>query len=106
MVDSPHRHSSPITSEKQSSPRPRSPPRAQAQPNASKNTASTRVRPLVDVIGTQFPAFDCESAVIFPFQDETARDEAFQKGMLTFRLPGAKYPPCVSGASARTLKDI
>jgi hypothetical protein len=38
----------------------------------------------VDLIGAQFPAFDCESAVIFPFQDDTARDEAFQKGMLIF----------------------
>ncbi|KAJ6574837.1 hypothetical protein B0H19DRAFT_1125969 [Mycena capillaripes] len=89
MVDSPQLNSSPITSEKQSSPRPRSPPPAQAQSNASKHTGSTRGRPLVDVIGAQFPAFDCESAVIFPFQDETARDETFQKELNEMLLDAA-----------------
>jgi hypothetical protein len=66
------RDSSPISSEKLSSPRPRTPPSAQLK--------NTRV-PLADLIGAQFSPFDLESDIIFPFQDETVRDETFQKGM-------------------------
>jgi hypothetical protein len=65
--------SSPIPSEKPSSPRPRTPPSAQLK--------KTRV-PLADLIGAQFSPFDLESDIIYPFQDETVRDETFQKGML------------------------
>ncbi|KAJ7919167.1 hypothetical protein B0H13DRAFT_1990678 [Mycena leptocephala] len=52
---------------------------AQALSSTNRNAPSTPL--LVDIIGAQFPAFDCESAVIFPFQDDTARDEAFQKDL-------------------------
>ncbi|KAF8213341.1 hypothetical protein K438DRAFT_1473049, partial [Mycena galopus ATCC 62051] len=50
---------------------------------------STRGRPLAELIGTQFPAFDAESAVIFPFQDETARDEAYMKELNEMLLDAA-----------------
>ncbi|KAJ7706459.1 hypothetical protein B0H17DRAFT_1037313 [Mycena rosella] len=67
---------SPSTSdEKVSSPRPCSPPPA-AQSSA-KNPP--RNRPLAELIGAPFPAFDYETTVILPFQDETSRDESFQK---------------------------
>ncbi|KAJ6509267.1 hypothetical protein C8R47DRAFT_1098017 [Mycena vitilis] len=82
-LDSPHLDSSPIVSEKQSSPRPRSPPPAQPQP------VSTRGPSTLELIGSQFPAFDCESAVIFPFQDEAARDDAFQKELNEMLLDAA-----------------
>ncbi|KAJ7783490.1 hypothetical protein DFH07DRAFT_787965 [Mycena maculata] len=78
--------SSPSTSGKGSSPRPCSPP-PPAQPQSSINPS--RSRPLVELIGSQFPAFDCESAVVFPFQDETARDDAFQKELNEMLLDAA-----------------
>ncbi|KAJ7169613.1 hypothetical protein C8R46DRAFT_1089365 [Mycena filopes] len=79
MADSPSRHSS-------SSPRPPSPPPAQPK---STNKTSSRNRPLVELIGAQFPAFDCNSAVVLPVQDETARDEAFQKALNEMLLDAA-----------------
>ncbi|KAF7319974.1 hypothetical protein MKEN_00781300 [Mycena kentingensis (nom. inval.)] len=35
--------------------------------------------PINDLIESEFPPFDCEAAVVFPFQEETARDAKFQK---------------------------
>lgn len=86
MLGSPlsRRDSSPSTNEKISSPRPSSPPPA-GQAQSSIRHPSSRDRPLVELIGAQFPAFDCDTAVVFPFQDEAARDEGFQKGKLIFR---------------------
>ncbi|KAF7339877.1 hypothetical protein MVEN_01904700 [Mycena venus] len=82
-------NSSPVACDKPSSPHPRSPPSARPQ-STSANKSTTRSRgPLAEVIGAQFPAFDCESAVIFPFQDETARDEAFQKELNEMLLDAA-----------------
>ncbi|KAJ7275308.1 hypothetical protein B0H12DRAFT_251300 [Mycena haematopus] len=72
-----HLEGSPISSVEPSSPHSRSPPAAQPQPTNQKTSA--RGRPLGELIGTQFPPFDCECAIVVPFQNETARDEAFQK---------------------------
>ncbi|KAJ7462642.1 hypothetical protein B0H11DRAFT_2053689 [Mycena galericulata] len=69
--------SSPSPSRKASSPRPCSPP-PPAQPQSSLNPSRSRGH-VVDLIGAQFPTFDCHTAVVFPFQEENARDDAFQK---------------------------
>ncbi|KAF7306686.1 hypothetical protein MIND_00460300 [Mycena indigotica] len=39
----------------------------------------TRRRPLIQAIESAFPAFDCDAAVVHPFQDENQRDTEFQK---------------------------
>ncbi|KAJ7492887.1 hypothetical protein FB451DRAFT_1219980 [Mycena latifolia] len=85
MLGSPsaRRDSSPSTSEKVSSPRPCSPP------PAAQSDIKPRSRPLVELIGSPFPPFDCETAVVLPFQDETARDEAFQKELNEMLLDAA-----------------
>ncbi|KAJ6604384.1 hypothetical protein DFH09DRAFT_1122516 [Mycena vulgaris] len=80
------RRSSPSTSEKASSPRACSPPPA-AQPSI-KNPLP-RTRPLVELIGAPFPSFDCETAVVLPFQDEAARDDTFQKELNEMLLDAA-----------------
>ncbi|KAK7064449.1 hypothetical protein R3P38DRAFT_2824618 [Favolaschia claudopus] len=49
-----------------------------AQPQAKPNRRTGRGS-LVELVEAEFTPFDCEEGVIFPFQDETARDDAFQK---------------------------
>ncbi|KAJ7139858.1 hypothetical protein C8R44DRAFT_765595 [Mycena epipterygia] len=90
MLGSPlsRRDSSPSATEKISSPQPSSPPSA-GQAQSSIRHPFSRNRPLVELIGAQFPAFDCETAVILPFQDEAARDEAFQKELNEMLLDAA-----------------
>ncbi|KAJ7225779.1 hypothetical protein GGX14DRAFT_422310 [Mycena pura] len=81
MSGSPLRLRSPSTSEKLSSPQSCSPP-------TSGQTSMAR-RPLVELIDSQFSPFACEDAVVFPFQDETARDQAFQKEINEMLLDAA-----------------
>ncbi|KAJ7102193.1 hypothetical protein B0H15DRAFT_813560 [Mycena belliarum] len=86
-MDSPSRHdSSPHTSEKASSPRPCSPP---SSAQSKVKTHLPRSRPLVELIGAPFPPFDCETAVVLPFQDEAAKDEAFKKELNEMILDAA-----------------
>jgi hypothetical protein len=46
-------------------------------------------RPLSEIIGESFPAFDHQTNIVAPFNDETNRDLAFEKGpsfTIKFRL--------------------
>ncbi|KAJ7130092.1 hypothetical protein C8R43DRAFT_1025769 [Mycena crocata] len=86
MLGSPPAPHSPSTSEKASS-RPCSPPSA-AQAQTNTQSQSRRRRPSID-LSAPFPAFDCEDAIIFPFQDETARDDTFQKELNEMLLDAA-----------------
>ncbi|KAJ7786035.1 hypothetical protein B0H16DRAFT_1488960 [Mycena metata] len=86
---SPPRPISPMTSDKLSSPRPQSPSAAQPRSTQSTNNSKPSTRNLIDMIEAPFPSFDCNSAVVYPFQDETARDEAFQKALNEMLLDAA-----------------
>ncbi|KAJ7071289.1 hypothetical protein C8F01DRAFT_1109890 [Mycena amicta] len=54
-------------------------PPTSAQPDNSFALAKRRARNITVEIESEFQGFDCENNVIFPFQDESARDSAFQK---------------------------
>ncbi|KAJ6519560.1 hypothetical protein C8R45DRAFT_951908 [Mycena sanguinolenta] len=94
---------SPISSPAPSSPHSRSPPSAQLQSKTQENSGSARGRPLVELITTPFPAFDCESAVVVPFQKETARDDEFQKELNEMLLDAALQAH--AWASARPFQE-